>query len=396
MAGGSDQDLGRLAQLERHVAELEVENERLRRLNADLSERTLELFSLFQLSYSLGGARFDRMPGQSMDFIGELLGIELFSLMLLDPVDGKLRIKAALGIPDPTRETFAVSPGEGIAGYVFATGEMLYVPDVDADPRYQHLPDSKIEEGSLLAVPLLDDENKPIGVLNISKPEKNAFTESDQALFSTLALQIAVIIQNYATYQQLQELSLTDELTGVSNRRRFFNTLEEEHSRHKRSGLPYTILLIDVDFFKQFNDAHGHLEGDRALKELAGIFQRRCRATDVVARYGGEEFSICAIRSTKNDGFKLAQDLRRAVAETVFTLREGSPASSLSITIGVASFPEDGRTHAEVLENSDRALYYGKSRGRNTVISYPVPIPTGPEKGARGDAPGRRGKSDPD
>ncbi|MDP8222669.1 MAG: sensor domain-containing diguanylate cyclase [Candidatus Lernaella stagnicola] len=385
----------REAEQNARIAELEAEVERLRRLNKDLSERTLELFSLFELAYSLGGARFDRLHDGTLDFIGELMGIDLFSLMLYDNEEGVLRIKAALGLSDEVRENFSVRPPEGIAGYVFASAQAMYVPDVDVEPRYKQLQDHGVDEGSLLAIPLLDDDHSPFGVLNISKPEKNAFSESDQGLYSTVALQIATMIQNYTTYRQLKELSLTDELTGVGNRRHFFQTLEDEHMRHKRSALPYTLLLIDVDYFKQFNDTHGHLEGDIALVELAQIFRSRCRNSDLVARYGGEEFAVCAVRTSKQDAFNLAQALRRGVDENIFRLRDGSSASQLSITIGVASFPEDGRTYQDVLEHADQALYFGKSRGRNTVIAYPVPLPEGSQaRGAKGDTPGRRGKVD--
>lgn len=379
--------------LQRRVVELEAEVRKLRTLNADLSERTLELFSLFELSHSLGsGARFDNIPDQSMDFIGQLMGIDLFSLMLYDPDDGKLHVKAALGIPDDMRERCTITPPHGVAGRVFATGESLYVPDVSQDPQYVTFENINIGEGSLLSVPLLDENGKPFGVLNISKPEKNSFSDSDVALYSTLALQIAVIIQNYTNFQRLKELSLTDELTGLANRRAFFTTLEEEHRRHKRAGLPYSLLLIDIDFFKKFNDTHGHLEGDIALQELAVIFRNRCRQSDLVTRYGGEEFAVAAIRTNKVDAIKLAHFLCTAVSDFRFRLKDGRPASPLTITIGVASFPEDGETYNDVLENADRALYFGKSRGRNTVVACPVPVPAASlGKGAMGDTPGRRG-----
>ncbi len=353
----------RLARLEREVREL-------RKANAELKERALELFSLFELTSALGSSlRFDRLNGRSMDVLGELLGFERFSLLLADPIDGKLRIKAALGIPEEARKMCVITPPEGVAGHVFTTGEALYVPDVTQEPRYLYYKGYNPQGGSLLAIPLLDDDMKPFGVLNISKPEPNAFSDSELALFSTVALQISTAVQNMRTYERLREMTLTDELTGVANRRAFIAVLAGEHERHRRYGQPYTLLMIDVDFFKRFNDKHGHLEGDRALRKMTALIQERLRQSDVLARYGGEEFVVVAVETRKEEGIKLAEQLREAVAATKFDLADGEPGSVISITVGVASFPEDGENHLEVLDRADKALYYGKSRGRNNVCA---------------------------
>ncbi|NLH47498.1 MAG: diguanylate cyclase [Myxococcales bacterium] len=384
------------AELRRRVAELEAEVARLRAVNDELSERTLELFSLFELSYSLGsGIRYDRLKDGSMDFLGDLLGIDQFSLMLLDPDDGKLHIRAALGIPKSVRRKCVLTPPEGIAGMVFTTGQAVYVPDVSREPRYLYYKGAYKQGGSLISLPLLDEDDKPFGVLNISKPEIDAFSESDQKQFGALAFQIAVIIQNFTSYTQLHELSQTDELTSLANRRSFFESLEVEHDRHTRVGKSYTLLLIDVDFFKQYNDRHGHLEGDRALRELAALLKKRGRQTDILARYGGEEFVVCATRTTKQDGIILADALRTAIAEHRFLLADGRPAADLSITVGVASYPDDAAESLQVLAKADQALFVGKTRGRNTVAPYTPDIVL-PEtaRGAKGDDPGRRGKGE--
>jgi diguanylate cyclase (GGDEF)-like protein len=337
--------------------------------------------------------RYDRLAEGSMDFLGELLGIEQFSLMLYNPEEDRLSIVAALGIPKEARQKCFIRPPEGVAGHVFATGEALYAPDVTKEPRYLYYKGLNLQGGSVLSLPLVDEENKPFGVLNISRPEPNAFSESDQARFSTLALQIAVIIQNYTHYRRLQHLSLTDELTGVANRRAFFEDLEEEHSRHARAQKSYSLLLVDIDYFKRYNDIHGHLEGDLALKEVAKLLAARCRHSDYLARYGGEEFVVCAIRTPKSEAATFAEALRRAVDDNGFRLANGAAASELSITIGVATYPEDGADPHDVLNKADQALYYGKTHGRNTVVVYPIPELAPPGGvGATGEMPGRRGK----
>jgi len=385
-------------QLRERIVELERQNAELRASNAELTERTLELFSLFSLSTSLGtGVKLDQLPDGSMDFLGDLLGIEQFSLQLYEPKENRLYIKASLGIPREAREKCIITPPEGVAGHVFATGEARYIPDVTSEPRYLFYKGLNTQGGSLLSIPLVDDSLNPFGVLNISKPQPHAFSDNDLSLYSAVALQIAAIIQNVHSYQRLHELSLTDELTGVANRRAFFDELEDEHRRHVRYKKDYSLLLIDIDYFKRYNDRHGHLEGDMALKKLAQALDARLRQSDLLARYGGEEFAVLAVETDKEQAVQLAEALRKTVCETTFTLADGQPASELSITVGVANFPTDGKTHIQVLDRADKALYYGKSRGRNTVSSkVPLQHMSGMARGAKGDEPGRRGKGTAD
>jgi diguanylate cyclase (GGDEF)-like protein len=346
------------------VARLERENVELRRANAELKQRTLELFSVFELTTSLGAnLRFDRLAGGSMDFLSELLGIERFSLLL--------------HVPHEAREGCVITPPEGVAGYVFTTGQAMYVPDVTAEPRYLYYKGYGPQSGSLLAIPLLDDEGRPFGVLNISKPEANGFSDSELVLYGAVARQTSAVVQNFRTVERLRELSQTDELTGAANRRAFMARLAEEHERHQRYGERYTLLMIDVDFFKRYNDRHGHLEGDYALQKMTTLLLQRVRQSDILARYGGEEFVVMAVETGKAEGIKLAEALRDAVQHTRFTLSDGAPASELSITVGVAAYPEDGAGRHDVLERADKALYYGKSRGRNIVCAE-VPAQNGP------------------
>jgi len=355
-----------VARLRERVDDLQSEKE-------ELTERTLELFSLFELTSALTtNVRFDQLSSDSMDWIGDLLGIEQFSILLQDPTDKRLYIRAALGIPQQAREQCVITPPEGVAGHVFSTGEAMYIPDVTNEPRYLYYKGLNPQGGSLLSVPLVDDDLVAFGVLNISKPEPNAFSDRDLALFSTVALHVGNLVLNYTSYRRMQELSLTDELTQAANRRAFFETLEREHERHRRYGKVYALLLIDIDYFKRYNDRHGHLEGDLALRRMSEIICGRLRKPDFFARYGGEEFAIIASETDREEARALAESLRKKVERTKFKLTNGQPASELSITIGLAAYPEHGARAIEVLDRADKALYFGKSRGRN-IVSVDVP-----------------------
>lgn len=167
--------------------------------------------------------------------------------------------------------------------------------------------------------------------------------------------------------RELMELASTDELTGLPNRREFEARLDQELKRLRRYGGTGTVAILDVDNFKVFNDTHGHLQGDQVLKGLASLMRERLRTTDVVARYGGEEFTLLMV-NTPNDVALQALDRLRAIIEAYpFRGESVLPGGHLTVSCGLASFPEEGETAAALLAHADRALYRAKNGGRNRV-----------------------------
>ena len=166
--------------------------------------------------------------------------------------------------------------------------------------------------------------------------------------------------------QQLERLLVTDPLTGVSNRRHLLETLEIETSRARRSETSFAILMADVDHFKKFNDMHGHVAGDEALKAVAVVLQEVTREIDHVARYGGEEFLV-ALPETDIDGaVRAAERIRERLAETGVVVQEQSV--TLTLSTGVAEFPTDGESPESLIAAADAALYQAKRRGRDRVM----------------------------
>ena len=166
---------------------------------------------------------------------------------------------------------------------------------------------------------------------------------------------------------RLAELAITDGLTGLYNHRHFRERLSLEMERSNRTGLPLSVLMIDVDHFKGYNDRHGHLAGDNALRGVSKILQHGRRANDVVARYGGEEFAIILLDVGKAAAKEVAERICAQVAEFPFEFGSTQPAGKLTISLGVASFPDDGAEPALVLAAADRALFAAKNAGRNRV-----------------------------
>lgn len=166
---------------------------------------------------------------------------------------------------------------------------------------------------------------------------------------------------------KLSELAVTDGLTGLFNHRHFRERLTLELERSNRTGLPVSVLMIDVDHFKLYNDKHGHLAGDNALRGVAKLLQHGRRANDIVARYGGEEFSIVLADVGKNAAKEVAERIAAQIAEFPFEFGVTQPSGRLTISVGVATAPEDGTDPAVVLAAADRALFVAKNAGRNTV-----------------------------
>lgn len=176
---------------------------------------------------------------------------------------------------------------------------------------------------------------------------------------------------------ELEKLSLTDGLTGLYNRRHLMGTLASEVQRSRRLRRAFTVLLADVDHFKQYNDTHGHLAGDAALVKIAEVFRRTTRAVDCVARYGGEEFVVMLLECSIATAALVAERVRARIAET--ELGEGR----LTVSVGLAEYPDGGETPEELIASADAAMYQAKSGGRNRVVVAGTSGARTPERRAR-------------
>lgn len=167
--------------------------------------------------------------------------------------------------------------------------------------------------------------------------------------------------------ERLKELATTDGLTGLYNFRHFEDIIQMEIMRSQRIPVPLSLLMIDVDHFKQYNDRHGHPEGDKVLRILAALIRERVRTTDVPCRYGGEEFTVILPGTSRTDASILAEILRKRVEEHPFDGEEEQPTGSLTISIGVATFPDQAVDETDLIREADKAMYEAKKAGRNRV-----------------------------
>ncbi|MEC8194469.1 MAG: diguanylate cyclase [Myxococcota bacterium] len=171
--------------------------------------------------------------------------------------------------------------------------------------------------------------------------------------------------------EELARLARTDGLTQLNNHRTFHERIKAEVKRSERSHSPLTLLMIDVDHFKQYNDTHGHPAGDKVLLTVAQMMQETLRATDVIARYGGEEFAVLLVDTPLSFGARVADKLRTAIRQTTFPGAEVSqPTGKLTISVGMAGWPMHGKTDVALIEAADKALYQAKRAGRDQVTLY--------------------------
>jgi diguanylate cyclase (GGDEF)-like protein len=221
---------------------------------------------------------------------------------------------------------------------------------------------------SELIVPMVS-EGKTVGLLSAKSPKANAFTEHDEQILSILAASTAMSLVNADLHQRMEKLTIIDELTGVFNYRHFRSRLEDERRRTVRYGQPLSLVMVDIDWFKRLNDEHGHETGNVALRGLAQVIDSCIRDVDILARYGGEEFIIILPQTALHEAKVIGERIRQHVEQSEFgTGADGQPLR-LTVSIGISSFPENGRPEDELVQTVDQALYHAKGKGRNLVCT---------------------------
>jgi diguanylate cyclase (GGDEF)-like protein len=353
-----------LAQMEREV---KLQGE-LRDVNEQLEAHIGEMELLLEVSKAVSGTL--DLPEQLEQLGRQIcarLGVAEFSVMLVDDATHHLVIEAVAGDAPPSARGMRFHLGEGIAGEVAARAQTIYVPDIEKDQRYLQLQGQRRATGSFVGVPLRA-KGRVLGVMNMNRPASDGFTAQEIRLAEAIAAQAGLAIANARLFQQTLELSYTDVLTGVPNRRQLFLRLEQELSRSLRFGDELSILMIDLDLFKAINDAWGHPVGDGVLRAVALALRRNVRKVDMVARYGGEEFCVALPRIASGEAAEVAEKLRRAVAAAPIPGPDGEPVLGVTISIGVASYGGDAVDVAGLIERADAALYEAKRLGRNRVV----------------------------
>lgn len=318
----------------------------------------------------------DELHKTILEIAADLLNATQGSIMLMDKTGENLRIVFTMGMSQHLAQCMMVKVGRGIAGKVAKTGIPLLVNDIEKDSRIGIRNRPRFKSKSLICLPLKLKE-KIIGVLNLSdKEDLGVFTESDKDLLLSFANMASLMIERTLVKEEsvvFAQMAVTDALTGLYNRR-FLNTrLEEEVNRSIRQRLNLTVLFIDLDHFKIYNDLCGHIAGDEVLRRTAAIIKASLRDMDIVARYGGEEFCAILPGTSKEESMAVAERIRMEIEMEIFPEEKNLPLGRLTASIGIASFPEDGHTFTSLVHSADVALYEAKASGRNGIVAaYPA------------------------
>ncbi|HAH05058.1 MAG TPA: hypothetical protein DCM05_00810 [Elusimicrobia bacterium] len=298
----------------------------------------------------------------------EALDAERGSLMLLDEAGEHLQVKVVSGIKMDETRSVRIPKGEGIAGQVAQTGEPLIVNEGSQDPRFKSFArneESERKVRTLLCVPLKMGESV-LGCINaVNKKSGEPFSEDDMKLLAVLASQAAVTLNKARLYEE----SITDGLTTLFIHRYFQIRLDDEVARARRYSAKLSLIMFDIDHFKAFNDQYGHPQGDLVLKHTAQLVKESLRENlDVACRYGGEEFAIIMPETGHDGAFSVAERLRRKIEAFDFP-GQASPVK-VTISLGVAQYPDDGVDKAVLIRRADTALYHSKEHGRNRTSIY--------------------------
>lgn len=336
------------------------EKNRLARSLQLVNELTIDIASIMDM---------ERLLPIAMEAFVKAGEVSQGSLMLVNEELGILEIHAAVGLSDFRRKTSRPKIGEGIAGIVAKTGKAILVEDITKDKTYYKDFEEDLKLGrpkeSILCLPL-KFKDRILGVVNLEeKISGKPFGKKDETLLSILANAVAVAVTNARLY----ELAITDGMTKLAIHRYFQARLEQELTRARRYNLPLSLVMLDIDHFKKFNDTYGHPEGDRVLIHVARLMKESTRETDLCARYGGEEFAMILPDTASPDAAFVAERFRKKVESSPILIEEQKV--FITISVGVTTFSgEKGLTRAELIERADKALYFAKKSGRNRTVKW--------------------------
>ncbi len=250
----------------------------------------------------------------------------------------------------------------GLYGRALRTARPVCVGDVTSDLDYVPvMPDVR----SKMCVPIVVS-GRVEGMVNLESAHREAYSKSDVDFVAALAESTAVSVKNARLYRTVEEAARRDGLTGLYNHSYLHQRLEQELERSQRYARRLSLIIMDVDDFKQYNDLNGHLAGDQVLRWLGQTLLNTTRRVDVVARYGGEEFAVIMPETTHDSALQAAEKLRALIDSK----QPSSWPAQLTLSFGVASYPDDGRTSAALVDIADQRMYLAKRAGKNQVIAF--------------------------
>lgn len=347
--------------LQKTVARLEMENQALSNFLALLPDFTKKMNS-----------RIDRreIPLQVVRVLEQLFAPSQILVLLLEERINKLRLVRHVGLTVDPNKQIQIDFGEGRLGWVaqnkiemdlddFIREKRLTGADFDAAPGHFQF---QVE----LCAPMTH-EDKVRGVISVGGIKRHY--KNEKAILRLIADLGSIALYNHDLFTKTQEMANCDGLTKLFNKRYFMQRMPDVLSEAQKGHHPFSVFIFDLDHFKHYNDTQGHQAGDEVLRGMGEILRQTVRPDDIAARFGGEEFIVLLAHAPKKGALQAAERIRERVAAHPFANREAQPLKTVSLSGGIATFPDDGLTSADLIAAADAALYRAKKAGRNRVLA---------------------------
>lgn len=331
---------------------------------SELEKSQAQLHTIYENSRTLASLLdAESVVREVIKIMGEVLGYDSTAIIFKDRNSGRLYFRARSSEDDNSFQPRPFPPdGTELVTKILELGEPACLKNIYS--RFDYKPLSA-QSRSLMLVPL-SSHGLPMGVLVAESVEENRFHDRDIQMLSIVARSAALALENAELHRRTEELTINDELTETFNYRYFVQKLQEEKRRAVRYNLPLSLIMVDIDWFKKLNDSYGHEVGNLVLGRLSEIIKRCIRDVDVFCRYGGEEFVIILPQTPQVEATQIAERIRGQIEKAKI---DAGKAGQLKVTVsvGVTSYPENGKSQDDILAVADQALYRAKGEGRNLV-----------------------------
>jgi diguanylate cyclase (GGDEF)-like protein len=341
------------------------------RIREELTARQFQL--LYQVSQQFTSiSETDGVLGALVAVLPQMAACSRVLAITFDPEAGHGVIRKLGGATQGLREGMTFPINDGLYSYVFKTAEPVYIEDLQEleNRYYRFVPNESADTRtrSILALPLGNEKSRCLGVISMESEEPGRFRGETRQVLSTLVSNASVAYARAMLYQKMVMLATTDGLTLLTNHRTFQENLAREVHRALRYGRPLSLVLMDIDHFKKFNDTYGHPTGDLVLREIAGCIRRSLRVNDLPARYGGEEFAVIVPETDQRGALVTAERIRTTVESHLITTDKQE--LHVTVSLGCAELPANADTPQALIDCADKALYHSKETGRNRVTVY--------------------------